>query len=99
MICVDKLRDCPPTRGWPYTASAHLYSDDGDLEELHDFAERLGLRRQRFQPTTLPHYDLTPKKHQAAIDAGAAERSKRQMVETIRWYRSREGMINEIYVR
>ncbi len=50
---------------------AHL-ATDGNVQELHDFAERLGLKREWFQDRPgLPHYDVTPNKQAAAIKAGA----------------------------
>lgn len=51
--------------------SCHM-SCDGDLEELHQFAEKIGLRRAWFQDRPgLPHYDLTPSRRAAALNAGA----------------------------
>jgi hypothetical protein len=51
--------------------SCHL-TTDGDLEELHAFAERIGLRRSWFQQhKVMPHYDLTPNKRAQALRAGA----------------------------
>jgi len=45
---------------------------DGDLEELHAMAEKLGLKRDYFQNHIfLPHYDLIPKKRELAIKKGA----------------------------
>lgn len=44
----------------------HLYSDDE--EELHQFARRLGLRREWYQGD---HYDITASKRVAAIKLGA----------------------------
>jgi hypothetical protein len=41
------------------------------LEELHAFAERLGLRRAWFQSARVPHYDLTTRRHASALKAGA----------------------------
>lgn len=58
--------------------SCHM-SCDGDLEELHRFAERIGLKRAWFQNASLPHYDLTPKKRTAALRAGAVETTTREM--------------------
>ncbi len=65
----------------PRTAQARQYgnrwchlSTDENLEELHQFAEKLGLRRSYFQPhATLPHYDLTPAKRALAVKLGATE--------------------------
>lgn len=42
------------------------------LEELHEMAERIGLRRSWFQSFgTVPHYDLTPNRHARALELGA----------------------------
>ena len=42
-----------------------------DLEALHAFARRIGLRREWFQPLSWPHYDLTPQKRAEAVRLGA----------------------------
>jgi hypothetical protein len=44
-----------------------------DLNELHAFAARIGLRRSWFQDKPWPraHYDVTESKRQQAIAAGA----------------------------
>ena len=45
---------------------------DSSLGELHGFARRLGLRRERFQEHgRLPHYDLRPETRKKAIALGA----------------------------
>ncbi len=55
--------------------SCHMSVDaDADLEELHLFAEKIGLQRRWFQNRPgLPHYDLTPTRRAAAVRAGAIE--------------------------
>lgn len=53
--------------------SCHM-SCDGNLAELHSFAESIGLRRAWFQDhPSLPHYDLTPNKRAMAVRAGAIQ--------------------------
>ncbi len=77
----------------PRTAQARRYGDcwshmtcDGDLEELHQFAERLGLRRAYFQPhALLPHYDLTASKRALAVRLGAKETTT---LERVQWAKS-----------
>ena len=59
-----------------FEGSAHLEADT--LEELHDFARRLGLKRSWFQPRSVPHYDLSPAKHAQALRMGAKFRSSRE---------------------
>lgn len=64
--------------------SCHMMTD-GDLEELHRFAERIGLRRAWFQGHNPrhPHYDLTPSKRAQAVRLGAQE------VQALDWARRR----------
>lgn len=58
------------------------------LEELHDFAGRLGLRRRWFQDVRLPHYDLDRTLHLAALDAGAILVPSRRIVVVARSLRA-----------
>lgn len=44
-----------------------------NLEELHEFAKRIGLKRSWFQDQTFPHYDLTASKRALALKHGATE--------------------------
>lgn len=46
---------------------------DGDLFELHEMAERIGLKREWFQVARVPHYDLVPSKRALALKGGAIE--------------------------
>jgi hypothetical protein len=51
-----------------------MASKDDDIEELHQMAELIGLKRSYFQPHRLyPHYDLTPAKRAKAVANGAVE--------------------------
>lgn len=52
-----------------WVGGGHLFASD--LAELHAFARRLGLRREWFQGTGFPHYDLTANKRRQAIERGA----------------------------
>lgn len=57
---------------WRGQRWCHLFSED--LDALHDFAARLGLRREWFQrppKASWPHYDITAKKRARAIRMGA----------------------------
>ena len=53
---------------------------DTSLEELHQFAESLGLRREWFQEKSIPHYDLTGKAYDLALERGATLVSSREIV-------------------
>lgn len=79
-IYVDELKSYPQ-RAQPGAEryfgngkqSCHLWTD-GPIEELHQFAESIGMRRAWFQQhPTLPHYDLTPNRRRLAVRAGATE--------------------------
>jgi len=70
-VYVDELRRWVPSSagGTFRDGSAHLTADT--LDELHAFATSIGLRRPWFQDVRVPHYDLTTKRHAAALRAGA----------------------------
>jgi hypothetical protein len=70
MICVDSLCN----HGWKYGKSCHMFPYDPDaesMEELHEMAKRIGLKRSWFQNKRVPHYDLTEGKSKLALLAGA----------------------------
>lgn len=63
---------------WRGTKWCHLQADT--LDELHEFAERIGLRREWFQPGSRPelaHYDVSESVRKRAISLGAIEESWR----------------------
>lgn len=66
---------------------SHLVTDPGgDLDELHAFAQRIGLKRGWFQGPPRhrhPHYDVTDIKRRAAIAAGAQAITWRRLGEML----------------
>lgn len=74
-VIVDPLREYPharlPVRHWCHLAV------DGAFDELHAFAERLGIPRRRFQGD---HYDLPPRLRVRAVALGAEEVSTRELL-------------------
>lgn len=66
----------------------HLMADT--LEELHEFAARLGMKRAWYQPVSTPHYDLSLSRRALALKLGAVEIDERKVVEIIRKYRQPE---------
>ena len=52
----------------------HMVSDES-VEELHAFAQQLGLKKAWFQyaPGKLPHYDVSLGKRKLALEMGAKE--------------------------
>ena len=87
-VYVDALRPCKPWGGQigkKHIESCHLFADT--LQELHDFAGKIGLEFAWFQTHRrkdgtygIPHYDLTPGKHNQAIKSGAILLSDREAV-------------------
>lgn len=78
-VYVDRLAPCVPSKKWRWSRSAHLIADT--LSELHEFAARIGLRREWFQPRSSPHYDLTEVRYQKALALGAIfEEDKRKFI-------------------
>lgn len=74
-VLVDPLRDYPDTH-LPFRHWCHLVSD-ASFEELHAFAEQLGIPRRAFQGD---HYDL-PAHHRArALELGAVPVTTREML-------------------
>ncbi len=63
---------------WPWRGRrwAHLVSDDS-YEELHAFAERLGIPRRAFQGD---HYDVPADLRLRAIELGAVPVSSRELI-------------------
>ena len=59
---------------------SHLVSDSS-LEELHDFARRMGIPRRSFD---LDHYDVPDSRYGELVAAGAEPVSIRQLVERLR---------------
>lgn len=61
----------------------HMVADT--LEELHQMADTIGIRRKWFQAHGhVPHYDISLSKREAAIRNGAVELNQRGMGMKIR---------------
>jgi hypothetical protein len=72
--------------------SCHMYADD--LDELHYFAAKLGMKRSWFQQhRLLPHYDLTPAMRAKAVRLGAIEQSREELAAILRSKRESAGGI------
>ena len=55
----------------------HLLADTE--EELHIFAEKIGLKREWFQNKKIKHYDISKSKKELAIKNGAKELSYKEV--------------------
>jgi len=70
MVYVDEIRDYGPKGKY-----SHMWTD-GDIEELHTFAIRLGLKRTWLHESKglsgdFHHYDVVPSKRELALKRGA----------------------------
>jgi len=67
---------------WPHDGRrwAHLVSDES-LDELHAFADRLGIPRRGFQGD---HYDVPTEWRERAIALGAVPVSSRELLQRLR---------------
>lgn len=72
----------------------HLISDES-VEELHEFAQSIGLKRSWFQDhSRLPHYDVTVGMRRKAVDAGAEEITSMDLGRLM-WRNIRDGAHHE----
>ena len=86
MILVDELEHFPGAGRW-----CHMVSDTS-VDELHAFAEKIGVWREWFQDKPgNPHYDLAPHKRRLAIAQGAKQVSGRDLIIALRKQRRQEA--------
>jgi hypothetical protein len=78
MVYVDNLMNW----GWRYGASCHMIADS--VEELIEFAISIGLKERWIQLKRIPHFDLTSKRREQAIKAGAISLSRKEFVQKLR---------------
>lgn len=60
----------------------HMVADT--LDELHDMAKRIGMRREWFQPLSSPHYDVSLSRRKVAVSHGAVEVGRKELIAIIR---------------
>ncbi len=82
MIYIDALQDCTPKKGWRWNQFCHMFADS--VEELHEFAAKIGMKKAWFQNRKLPHYDLTAKRRKLALSLGAQEVDRAWLKERLR---------------
>lgn len=101
-IIVDPLFVTIPNRRWPYGEAAHMSvvpQTEDALNHLHDFAQRLGLKRMWFQDeitsrgrSKVPHYDITRSMHERAIARGALLLTTTEFIARITYARACKGI-------
>lgn len=64
----------------------HMVADS--LDELHHMADQIGMLRIWFQAKSFPHYDLSQPRRQSAVEFGAVEVDRRELVTVMRRWRS-----------
>jgi len=87
MVYVGHMFNTDPARpgAWRWTNACHMLADT--VEELHELAGKIGLKRSWFQDKSIPHYDLTKRMRAKAVKAGAREINFRQEGEMVRCWR------------
>lgn len=74
MIYVDDIKQYNPIHighGKMQSLWCHMWTD-GNIEELHEFVKKIGLKTSYFQnKPNFPHYDIIPTKRDMAIKNGA----------------------------
>ena len=60
----------------------HMIADT--LDELHEMAAAIGMRREWFQPLSFPHYEVSLSRRRIAVSLGAVELDRREFVAVMR---------------
>lgn len=77
MIYIDNLIRYKPNQRTLY---CHMMTD-GEIEELHEFAQAIGLKKCWFQSHPAhPHYDISQRYRNKAIQNGAISVSGKELV-------------------
>lgn len=75
MIYVDK-----PTWQKPNGRKFYAHMVAETLDELHTFAQQIGVKKHFFHRGNKPHYDISVEQHAKALENGATEVSSKQIV-------------------
>lgn len=65
-----------------YTDGIHLVADS--IEELHEFAQKIGLKRCWYQSHRFKHYDLWGKMSEKTLTASAIKKTSKEIVRILR---------------
>jgi hypothetical protein len=56
----------------------HMLADS--LDELHDMAQAIGMKKSWYQPVSFPHYDVSLERRRQALALGAIQVDRRGIV-------------------
>lgn len=70
----------------------HMIADT--LPELHEMAQKIGMKSSWFQPKSFPHYDVCLSRRKAAVELGAIEVTPQELVSNIRRIRAAKSALN-----
>lgn len=62
--------------GFGRMVMCHMFADS--VAELQEFADKIGMDRNWFQPLSFPHYDVSLSRRARAVQLGAIEVSRRE---------------------
>lgn len=93
-VYLDPPRLWPKVGRWVNKRWSHMIADS--LDELHEMAARIGLRRSWFQGAgSMPHYDVMEVTRQKAVAAGAIELGRRLYVLQMRKIRGESLCVSD----
>lgn len=75
----------------------HMLADT--LDELHGMAKIIGMRSTWYQPLSFPHYDVCQMRKVLAIEHGAIQVDRRQIVHIKRRLRTDQQFIRQVFER
>ncbi|MBV9241538.1 MAG: DUF4031 domain-containing protein [Acidobacteria bacterium] len=84
-VYVDELKSYPLAK-WRHGKACHMIADT--VAELKAFAVSIGMRKEWFQATSSPHFDLTEELRRIAVAAGAIELGRREFVRKLQQLRA-----------
>jgi len=77
---------------WRGKEWCHLVADT--IDELHDFAMSLGLKRSWYQQTaSYPHYDITTANRVKALQLGAKVANRKKIIECAKSLKAQQDLI------
>lgn len=78
---------------WRGKEWCHLVADT--IDELHDFAISLGLKRSWYQQSaSYPHYDITIETRAKALQLGAQLANRKKIIECAKSLKAQQSLIN-----